>query len=157
MTVSFAAAWSSTSGTAYSYTPLPSYGFQPTAQHAVTFLSIKQISTAYSYTLLPPPACLPVGLVFDQRHSKQLHSSVIVWFSVSGKAINAPANLPGINSMMNQQNTQNNNAPNKPRSFINVIFFDEQFKSYDYKLSMIGDAGTVKDHYIELQNIFLPP
>jgi RHS repeat-associated protein len=57
--------------------------------------------------------------------------------------------------MLAQQSSQSDAAPTKPRAFINVIFFDEQFKTYDggYRVSMIGNAGTVKDHVSDLQNI----
>ncbi|MBS0644976.1 MAG: hypothetical protein JSR97_00090 [Verrucomicrobia bacterium] len=34
-----------------------------------------------------------------------------------------------------------------------MIFFDEQFKSYNFKLSMAGEAGIIKEHFSELQNI----
>jgi len=74
---------------------------------------------------------------------------------VTGAAINNTINLPGINSMITQQTTQSNNAPTKPRAFINVVFFDEQFKSYEggFSISMVGTNSIVKDHYGELQNL----
>ena len=74
---------------------------------------------------------------------------------VTGTAINNTINLPGINSMITQQNTQSNASPTKPRAFINVVFFDEQFKSYEagFSISMVGSNSVVKDHYSELQNL----
>ena len=74
---------------------------------------------------------------------------------VTGTAINNTVNLPGINSMITLQNTQSNNAPTKPRAFINVVFFDEQFKTYEagFSISMVGSNSVVKDHYSELQNL----
>ncbi|MBS0644979.1 MAG: hypothetical protein JSR97_00105, partial [Verrucomicrobia bacterium] len=57
---------------------------------------------------------------------------------ITGPDLNNTVNLPGINGMISQQSSQSNAAPNKPRAFINVIFFDEQFKSYNFKLSMAG-------------------
>jgi RHS repeat-associated protein len=55
--------------------------------------------------------------------------------------------------MMSQQGSQSNANPNKPRAFINVIFFDEQFKAVDFRTSMVGSNSTLKDHYAELQNL----
>ncbi len=73
--------------------------------------------------------------------------------AVTAATINTPTGITGINSMIWQQNTQSNAAINKPRAFINVVFFDEQFKSYDYRISMVGNNSAVKDHYSELQNL----
>ena len=71
---------------------------------------------------------------------------------VTVSQINTNAGVAGINSMINDQNSQSSTT--KPRAFINVIFFDEQFKSYDYKLSPIGNAGTVKaNHHDDLQSL----
>jgi RHS repeat-associated protein len=58
--------------------------------------------------------------------------------------------------MMNRQADQSNAAQFKPKAFINVIFFDEQFKAVDYRVSMVGNNSTLKDHYAELQNIAVP-
>lgn len=69
--------------------------------------------------------------------------------------INTAGGLPGINNMISQQSSQSDGAPDKPRAFINVIFFDEQFKSYEggYKVSMVGSNSVMKDHFSELQNL----
>jgi RHS repeat-associated protein len=56
-----------------------------------------------------------------------------------------------VNDFFNEQNNQT--TTNKPRAFINVIFFDEQFKVVDYKVSVVGNSGTLKDHYDDLKNI----
>ena len=72
---------------------------------------------------------------------------------VTPALINTAINTAGITTMMTNQTTQNSGAPLKPKAFINVIFFDEQFKSYDYRVSMVGNNSAVKDHYSELQNI----
>lgn len=72
---------------------------------------------------------------------------------VTGSAINTTAGTAGINTMMGTQNTQSAANPLKPKAFINVIFFDEQFKAVGYRVSMVGNNGMVKDHYTELQNI----
>jgi RHS repeat-associated protein len=50
-------------------------------------------------------------------------------------------------------NQSNQTTTNKPRAFINVIFFDEQFKVVDFKVSAVGTSGALKDHYNELNNI----
>ena len=73
--------------------------------------------------------------------------------AVTPAILNTPTGITGINSMITLQNTQSNAAINKPRAFINVVFFDEQFKSYDYRISMVGNNSAVKDHYSELQNL----
>jgi RHS repeat-associated protein len=72
---------------------------------------------------------------------------------VSGNTINTTTGTAGINSMMTDQTTQNNAAPLKPRAFINVIFFDEQFKAVSYTISMVGNNSVVKDHFTDLQNL----
>ena len=73
--------------------------------------------------------------------------------TVTAGVLNTSPNITGINSMITQQDNESNNAPDKPRAYINVIFFDEQFRSYDYAVSMVGDNSVVKDHFSELQNI----
>lgn len=74
---------------------------------------------------------------------------------INGSAINTGPGTAGINAMMATQTTQNSSAPLKPRASVNVIFFDEQFKtdSTSFALSMVGDNGIVKDHFNELQNL----
>jgi RHS repeat-associated protein len=69
--------------------------------------------------------------------------------------INTTGGVAGINSMMTEQGNQSNQAVNKPRSFINVLFFDEEFKTYPgaYKVSMVGDNSVIKDHNPELNNL----
>jgi RHS repeat-associated protein len=76
--------------------------------------------------------------------------------TVTAAAINTPTGIAGITNIMNQQGTQSNAVPLKPKAFINVIFFDEQFKAVDYRVSMVGNNSTVKDHYADLQNIAVP-
>jgi RHS repeat-associated protein len=76
--------------------------------------------------------------------------------AVTPALINTPTGIAGITNMMNNQADQNNAAPLKPKAFINVIFFDEQFKTVDYRVSMVGNNSTIKDHYAELQNIAVP-
>ena len=51
------------------------------------------------------------------------------------------------------QTNQSNTTPTKPRAFINVLFFDEQFNTVDFKISMVGNNSVVKDHFTELQNL----
>ena len=82
-------------------------------------------------------------------------ASVGTVHGVTSTAINVPAGLTGINSMVTQQTTQSNASPNKPRAFINVVFFDEQFRTYTggFAISMVGSNSVAKDHYSELQNL----
>jgi RHS repeat-associated protein len=76
--------------------------------------------------------------------------------AVTPAGINTTTGTAGINSMMAEQNNQSNTAALKPKAFINVIFFDEQFKAVDYKVSIVGDNSVVKDHYADLQNLVVP-
>lgn len=73
--------------------------------------------------------------------------------TVTATQINTSSGTAGITSMMNQQASQSNASPLKPRAFINVIFFDEQFKAVDYRISIVGNNSALKDHYADLQNI----
>jgi RHS repeat-associated protein len=76
--------------------------------------------------------------------------------AVTNTTLNTAAGTAGITSMVNQQNAQSGAAPNKPRAFINVIFFDEQFKATEFKISMVGTASQLKDHFADLQNSTVP-
>ena len=75
--------------------------------------------------------------------------------AVTAATLNTPTGIAGINSMITQQGNQSEASPNKPRAFINVIFFDEQFKTYEggFKISMVGNSSTIKDHFTDLQNL----
>jgi RHS repeat-associated protein len=75
---------------------------------------------------------------------------------VTGTDINTTPGTAVISTLFGNQTTQNSSAPLKPRAFINVIFFDEQFKATDYRASIVGDNSTVKDHYADLQNLTAP-
>ena len=70
--------------------------------------------------------------------------------------LNTPSGIAGIGSLFTQQNTQSNSTPNKPKAFINVIFFNEQFKAVDFKTSMVGSNSELNDHFADLQNIVAP-
>lgn len=76
--------------------------------------------------------------------------------AVTPGQINTPQGITGINSMIIDQTNQNNAYPLKPRAFINVIFFDEQLKAVDFKVSIVGDNSVLKDHYADLQNLTVP-
>ena len=68
--------------------------------------------------------------------------------------INTTPGIAGISNMMSQQNNEQNTSPLKPRAFINVLFFDEQFRVVDFKISMVGNSGELKeDHFSDLQNL----
>ncbi len=84
-------------------------------------------------------------------------SSTTVHGVVTASQINTTAGTAGISSMMSTQTSQSEAFPLKPRAFINVIFFDEQFKAVDFKVSMVGSNSVVKtDHYADLQNLTVP-
>jgi RHS repeat-associated protein len=68
--------------------------------------------------------------------------------------INPGTTNVNVNNFFTEQTTQSNGSPNKPKAFINVIFFDEQFKATGYKVSMVGQQNVLKeDHYADLQNL----
>lgn len=48
------------------------------------------------------------------------------------------------------------NYPQRPKAFINYVFFDEQFKLTDGGVSPVNPVGGTKDHYSELQNKVAP-
>ena len=74
--------------------------------------------------------------------------------TITATTINTPSGTSGINNLITQQTNQSNASPNAPRAFINVIFFDEQFKAVDFKTSMVGANSTLKeDHFADLQNL----
>ena len=72
---------------------------------------------------------------------------------VTATTLNNPTGITGINNLFTQQNNQNNTASSKPKAFINVIFFDEQFKAVDFKTSIVGNNQEQKQHFSELQNL----
>ena len=72
---------------------------------------------------------------------------------ITPSLINTPTGITGINNMAALQTNQSNTTPTKPRAFINVLFFDEQFNAVDFKISMVGNNSVVKDHFTELQNL----
>ncbi len=76
--------------------------------------------------------------------------------AVSATQINTTAGIAGIYTMITAQNNQSNAAASAPKAFINVIFFDEQFKAVDYKISMIGNNSELKNHFADLQNLSVP-
>ncbi len=80
-------------------------------------------------------------------------SSPLSAHGLTATDLNTPSGILGIQSLITNQESQSNANPAKPRAFINVIFFDEQFRSYDFRISMAGSNSIVKDHYSELQNI----
>jgi RHS repeat-associated protein len=71
--------------------------------------------------------------------------------AVSPAQIDPGTTNPTVNDFFTNQSNQT--TTNKPRAFINVIFFDEQFKLVDYKVSVVGNSGALKDHYDDLKNI----
>jgi RHS repeat-associated protein len=73
--------------------------------------------------------------------------------AVTAATINTPSGISGINGLIANQTAQTNTNTSAPRAFINVVFFDEQFKAVDFKASMVGANSTLKDHYADLQNL----
>jgi RHS repeat-associated protein len=87
----------------------------------------------------------PAGTIAAAGHS-----------SVTGAQLNGlPGTTGGINGLLSQQTTESNNNPQRPKAYINYIFFDEQFKTTggQYGFSPVGTNSQLKDHYTELQNL----
>ena len=74
---------------------------------------------------------------------------------LTAPALNTPTGIAGITSMFTQQGNESNASPTKPKAFINVIFFDEQFKATNFKISMVGAKNVIKDddHYNDLKDL----
>ncbi len=115
--------------------PLP--GLRPAAQHTVQRKSIK-INCLSAFLGAPGAA-----------------ATTSVHGAVTAATLYTATGITGINSLITQQGNQSDASPNKPRAFINVIFFDEQFKTYEggFKTSMVGNSSTIKDHFTDLQNL----
>lgn len=63
----------------------------------------------------------------------------------------------GINSLFYNQG-QNYTNDQKPKAYINYIFFDERFNVVPngFNFSPVGSNSSIKDHYQDLQNIAVP-
>jgi RHS repeat-associated protein len=70
--------------------------------------------------------------------------------------INPGTSNATVNGFLSDQSTQSNSNQTRPKAFVNVLFFDEQFKLAGYKLSMVGNNKELKSHLAELQNIAVP-
>ncbi len=73
--------------------------------------------------------------------------------AVTPAQINPGTTNTNVNNFFTTQASQSNAVPNNPKAFINVIFFDEQFYAVDYKVSMVGNANSLKNHFADLQNL----
>ncbi|HEV7780489.1 MAG TPA: RHS repeat-associated core domain-containing protein [Chitinophagaceae bacterium] len=81
---------------------------------------------------------------------------------VTAGAHTNPTELFGQTSVVNPLNTtflndptrENAGLPNRPRAFINYLFFDEQFRLVpgNYGFSAVNNTPGLKDHFSELQN-----
>jgi RHS repeat-associated protein len=73
--------------------------------------------------------------------------------TVTATQIDPGSNNATLNSFFTTQTNQSAGTPNNPKAFINVLFFDEQFKVVDYKLSKVGNLKELKNHFTDLQNL----
>jgi RHS repeat-associated protein len=87
-------------------------------------------------------------------------SATSVHGSVSPSNITTTSGINGAGGLFTNQNNQSGVNTNKPRAFINYIFFDDQFKCLgtinnvaQTGASIVGDNKIVKDHAAELQNL----
>ncbi len=63
--------------------------------------------------------------------------------------------LSGIPGMQYAQQNQTYFSNSKVNAFINVIFFDEQFKAFDFRVSKVGEVGVTRQHLEDLQDILV--
>ncbi|WP_028786131.1 RHS repeat-associated core domain-containing protein, partial [Terrimonas ferruginea] len=54
---------------------------------------------------------------------------------------------------INDPTRDNASYPQRPKAFINYIFFDEQFKMVSGGASPVNPTGFIKDHFSDLQNL----
>ena len=62
----------------------------------------------------------------------------------------------GIPGMAASQSSQSSSSPSLVRSFVNYIFFDEQFNAVDFRVSKVGAQNAIKQHHDDLGNIIVP-
>ena len=62
----------------------------------------------------------------------------------------------GIPGMITTQTNQSSSSPSLVRSFVNYIFFDEQFNAVDFRVSKVGAQNATKQHHDDLGNIIVP-
>ncbi len=58
-----------------------------------------------------------------------------------------------LGAFINDPNRDNASYPQRPKAFINYIFFDEQFKMVSGGASPVHPTGFTKDHFSDLQNL----
>ena len=72
---------------------------------------------------------------------------------VTPATINTPVNTGLISAMFEDQTSETEPNSQKPRAYINYLFFDEQFKCVKSGFSKVGNPSEVKAHFQELQNL----
>lgn len=73
--------------------------------------------------------------------------------AVTPATINTPVNTGIISAMFEDQTSETEPNSQKPRAYINYLFFDEQFKCVKSGFSKVGNPSEVKAHFQELQNL----
>ncbi len=58
-----------------------------------------------------------------------------------------------LGAFINDPNRDDASYPQRPKAFINYIFFDEQFKMVSGGASPVNPTGFTKDHFSDLQNL----
>ncbi|MDF2382097.1 RHS repeat-associated core domain-containing protein [Nostoc ellipsosporum NOK] len=61
-----------------------------------------------------------------------------------------------LQAFLNDPNRNDASYPQRPKAFINYIFFDEQFRMTGGGASPVNSTGFTKDHYTDLQNKVAP-
>jgi len=67
-----------------------------------------------------------------------------------------PATTSGIASLLSSHTSSNTSNDQRPKAFINYLFFDERMQCVGTGFSGVGVNGQIKDHFGELQNIVVP-
>lgn len=116
---------------------------------------------SYYFTDNPDPAPSSpniwiLDLLSDFLGAPNAATTTAIHGPVTASSIYTTGGTAGLTDMFSAQTSQNNLNTTAPRAFINVVFFDDQFKVCGYRVSMVGTNSTLKDHYADLQNIEAP-
>ena len=58
-----------------------------------------------------------------------------------------------VNNFIGNTDRDNGSYPQRPKAFINYVFFDDQFKYVNGGFSAVSNTSALKDHFSELQNL----
>ncbi|MFT3908299.1 MAG: DUF6443 domain-containing protein [Ferruginibacter sp.] len=101
-----------------------------------------------SYFFQSPPSggntSIPIlDILTDFLNAPGAAATTAIHGAVTPAQIYVPSALGVMSGMLTQQSNQSDAAPNVPKAFVNVIFFDEQFRAVGYRLNMVGTNGDL--------------